>query len=76
MNASKRDDLLSRLDERTEHMADDLKEIKEHAKEQNGDIKALQAWQAKLTGAFCVLAAVVVFFQAEIVEVVTRVFGG
>ena len=75
MNASQRDELLGRLDERSEHMAADLAEMKEWQREQNGDIDALKAWQAKLTGAFCILAAVTLFFQAEIMEVVTHVFG-
>ena len=76
MTDSERDELLGRLDERTENIQDSLREMKGWQQEQNGDILALKQWQAKLTGAFCVLAAVVVFFQAEIAEVVTRVAGG
>ena len=73
MNASERDLLLGRLDERSESAAKDLKDMKEWQREQNGDILALQKWQAKLTGAFGILAVVVIFFQAEIAEVVTGV---
>lgn len=69
MNASERDELLIRLDERCLSMD---KKLDAH----NGDIDALKAWQAKLTGAFCFLAAIVVLFQTKIVEGVTHVFGG
>ena len=70
MEDADRDELLGRLDERSAHAATDLAEMKEWQKEQNGDILALKQWQAKLTGAFGVLAVVVVLFQAEIVGVV------
>ena len=43
-------ELLVRLDERCEGMAADIKEIKEHQIEQNGDIKELQLEQARLRG--------------------------
>ncbi len=65
MNAVQRDELLIRLDERCKGMDEKLDV-------HNGDIRALKTWQARLTGAFGVLAVVVVFFQAEIVEVVTQ----
>lgn len=68
MNASQRDELLIRLDERSEAAA---KKLDEH----NGDIRALKAWQTRLTGAFGLLAFVVLYFQTDIREAVTRVFG-
>jgi hypothetical protein len=69
MNAGDRDQLLGRLDERTARM---LVKLEAH----NGDIKALKAWQAKLTGAFGVVAFVCVVVQDEVREVVTHVLGG
>ena len=69
MNAAQRDDLLIRLDERSE-AAD--KKLDEH----NGDIKALKTWQARLTGAFGVVAFVCLVVQDELREAVTHVFGG
>lgn len=57
MNASQRDGLLvemsgqlGTLNERTEKMGNDITEIKEHAKKQNGDILALKIEQARLRG--------------------------
>ena len=75
MNASERDELLGRLDERTLAIKEMVDSNSNKLDAHNGDILALKQWQAKLTGAFCVLAAVVVFFQAEIAEAVTDVFG-
>lgn len=78
MTDSERDELLGRLDERTLNITTGLEdfreEMREWQKDQNGDIRALQKWQAKLTGAFGVLAVIVVFFQAEIAEVVKDLF--
>jgi len=76
MNANTRDELLVRLDERTLAIKEKVDSNSDKLDQHNGDIQALKQWQAKLTGAFCILAAVVVFFQAEIAEAVTHVFGG
>ena len=69
MNASQRDELLIRLDERSEAAATKLDA-------HNGDIQALKTWQARLTGAFGILAFVIVLFQTDIRGAVTHVFGG
>ncbi len=70
MNASERDLLLGRLDERTKAIKEKVDSNSDKLDQHNGDILALKQWQAKLTGAFCLLSAVVVFFQTEIREVV------
>lgn len=69
MNASERDLLLGRLDERTESM---IKKLDVH----NGDIRALKTWQARLTGAFGVVAFICLVVQDELREAVTQIFGG
>lgn len=76
MNVGERDELLGRVDERTLAIKEMVDSNSDKLDQHNGDIQALKQWQAKLTGAFCVLAAVVVFFQTEIAEVVTHVLGG
>jgi hypothetical protein len=69
VNASERDLLLGRLDERTESM---IKKLDAH----NGDIRALKTWQARLTGAFGVVAFICLVVQDELREAVTQIFGG
>ena len=79
MTDSERDELLGRLDERTLNMATGLEDFREEMRgwqrEQNGDIRALQRWQAKLTGAFGVVGVIVLATQDEIREAITHVFG-
>lgn len=69
MNTAQRDELLIRLDERSEVMN---KKLDVH----NGDIRALKTWQARLTGAFGVVAFVCLIVQDELREAVTHVLGG
>lgn len=66
MKAAERDELLIRLDERSKSMD---RKLDAH----NGDIRALKAWQAKLTGAFGVVAFIILATQDELREVVTGV---
>ncbi|GAG50227.1 unnamed protein product [marine sediment metagenome] len=68
MNAPERDLLLGRLDERTLQM---VKKLDAH----NGDIRALKTWQARLTGAFGVVAFICLVVQDELREAVTHLLG-
>jgi len=69
MNASQRDELLIRLDERCGNMVEKLDA-------HNGDIRALKTWQARLTGAFGVVAFVCLIVQDELREGILRFVGG
>ena len=69
MNAP--DALLARLDERSQHIMEEVGEIKKLCKEHNGDIRALQLEQARLRGriygAAAVLSLVIVAVQIVVV---------
>ena len=69
MNASERDELLGRLDERTEH-------IKKAVEEHNGQIRDLQTWQARMMGGSAVVGVIVVVAQEDVREFVSKVLGG
>ena len=82
MTDSERDVLLVKMSSQVgalggqcERMAEYTSEMKEWQREQNGDIRALQKWQAKLTGAFGVVA-VLVIWQDELREAITHLLGG
>ncbi len=51
MKAEERDDLLVRLDERTENIETNIGKIEVHQKEQNGRLGALERWMQRIIGA-------------------------
>ena len=73
---AERGETLARIETRVAGLDFSTTEIKALCKEHNGDIKALKTWQARLTGAFGVVAFICLVVQDEIREGITRVFGG
>ena len=51
MRSEERDELLGRLDERTENIETNVAKIESHQKEQNGRLGALEKWMQRLVGA-------------------------
>ena len=69
MKDEERDDLLVRLDERTEHIETDVAKIEVHQKEQNGRLGMLERWQQRIIG-----AGVAALFLLSIRETVVDLF--
>ena len=70
-----RGEVLARIETRVVGLDVTTAEVKGICKEHNGDIRALQRWQAKLTGAFGVLTFGVIFIQPLAIYVLIRQFG-
>lgn len=75
MKAQERDQLLGRLDGRTEDMQKDISEIKGHQQKQNGDILALKVWQARVMGAVAVILVLLPALNDDVRGVIAAVFG-
>ena len=69
MKAADRDILLGEINERT-------KTIESDVKEHNGQIRAIEKWQAKMMGSFAVVGVIVVIAQEDVREFVGKVLGG
>ncbi len=70
VKAEERDDLLVRLDERTENIETNIGKIEGHQKEQNGRLGALEKWQQRIIGAAVLLGLMSPLFIVDVREAV------
>ena len=74
MDATERDELLGRLDERTGNIKESLEAIEVHQKEQNGRLNTLERWMQRVLGAGALMGLMSPLFILGVRDTITDLF--
>ena len=74
MDDSERDELLGRLDERTENIQKDTGKMEKHLDKLNNRTSDLEKWRSRLVGGFAAVAVAAPFFIYEVRQWVSALF--